>query len=253
MDPPDDLPSHHRPTIVALRGIGLAMPARALGAILDLISGYTGRRIRAAHHHRLVQDWIRCADDAALRAHSCCEHFVKELRGISVTSGPLECYRGRAVSTVPGADDMGPPIPPKEGRYNRVGMSVLYLCEEEIGVQRELNEARGADSIWVQRFVLRAEDRGIADFTSADPASVIASAFWFAEQTTPGVGRGYGFSQFIGALISERFDGMRVPGVRGTNSIRYTNVVMFSAAERWRAWLDSSCSPTRLAIDVTAA
>jgi hypothetical protein len=84
-----------------------------------------------------------------------------------------------------------------------------------------------------------------------DPASVIASACWFAELAAEKGDPTFAFSQFVAALVSDGFDGMRVPGVRGTDAVRYTNVVMFSH-ERWLEWIDTSTGPTRLALDKSA-
>jgi hypothetical protein len=255
MNSPQDPSPSSTPEVVALGGTARASPARAFG-ILDLIFGPTGRRVRGDRHHHTVRNWIRCTDDTSLRAHAGCEQFVQELRRVQIIRVPLQCYRGRTPpfrSEVPDAEEMGPPTHAEAGRYNRDGIGVLYMSDLEMGVQRELRERARSGPSWVQRFVITPQARGIADLTMVDPASVIASACWFAELAAKVGEPTFAFSQFVAALVSDGFDGMRVPGVRGTDAARYTNVVMFSPAERWRDWIDTSTVPTRLALDESAA
>ena len=255
MNSPQDLSPSSTPEVVALGGTARASPVRAFG-ILDLIFGPTGRRVRGDRHHEAVRNWIRCTDDTSLRAHAGCEQFVQELRRVQIIRAPLTCYRGR-----PHAGEMGPPTDAQAGagRYNRDGVGVLYMSDLEVGVQRELRARPSSGPfgvqrfIWVQRFIITPQARGIADLTMVDPASVIASTCWFAELAAPDGEPTFAFSQFVAALVSDGFDGMRVPGVRGTDAVRYTNVVMFSPAERWRDWIDTSTGPTRLSLDESDA
>jgi len=50
---------------------------------------------------------------------------------------------------------------------------------------------------------------------------------------TPEGSESYAFSQLVGELVSEQFDGMRIPGVRGTSGSRHSNVVVFRPHEEW--------------------
>lgn len=255
MDPPQDPPPGVTPMVVALQGTARAAPARAFG-ILDLIFGPTGRRVRAARHHNTVANWSRSTDDASLRAHIGCEQFLQELGRVEAIRTPIQCYRGRTPpfrSDVPSAEEMGPPTNPKAGRYNRDGVSVLYLCDREEGVRRELQARSSSDFSWVQRYAIPPQARGIADLTAVGPDSIVASACWFAELAAPDAAPTWAFSQFVAELVSDQFDGMRVPGVRGTNTLRYANVVIFSPAQRWSAWVDRSMGPQLLPTDDSAA
>src|SRR5262249_50623254 len=46
----------------------------------------------------------------------------------------------------------------------------------------------------------------------------------------------YIFSQTVGDLVSEYFDGMRIPGVRGVPGAHYKNVVLFRQLSEWPNW-----------------
>jgi hypothetical protein len=46
--------------------------------------------------------------------------------------------------------------------------------------------------------------------------------------------------------VAKLFDGMIVPGVRGDESFRYFNIVVFCPNERWRSWLTEGSNPKPL-------
>jgi hypothetical protein len=131
---------------------------------------------------------------------------------------------------------MGPPPPsmPEGGRYNRPGSTVLYLCDCADGIRRELE----SDDIFVQQYEVPVASLRIADLCERVPGN-IGAAFDFAESSNvPGrTGRAdYEFSQFLAELVrTAGFNGMAIPGVRGSDSLHYRNIVIFEF-ENWRTW-----------------
>jgi hypothetical protein len=134
---------------------------------------------------------------------------------------------------------MGPPSPsrPNENRYGLAGKSVLYLCTSEEGVRREVNMS-GGKSLYLQRFIIPGTVN-LGDFRDLDEVDFLNDAFMFAEMANrdPVSHATMLFTQVLASLVSERFDGMIVPGVMGDVSTRYCNIVIFESAA-WRMWLD---------------
>ena len=131
---------------------------------------------------------------------------------------------------------MGPP-PKKhsrEGRYNQSGEVVLYLASTIAGVRLELR----TDHVCVQEYLLG--DLRIADLTSDQLPGRLKAAFELAENA--GVdGRGgpanFDLPHFLSEAISNAgYKGFLVPGVRGSVSSRYSNLVVFDPESRWRDW-----------------
>jgi hypothetical protein len=145
---------------------------------------------------------------------------------------------------------MGPPPVgvASEGRYNRSGEVVLYLCESDAGLARE--SIAGDGPLWSQPFILPTYKLAIADFSSLGADDFASKVFWFAELAgNEGVAQHLRFSQLVASLVGQRFDGMRIPGVRGSDDVRYSNVVVFRAESSWPDWLESGCQPTKLSPD----
>ncbi len=73
-------------------------------------------------------------------------------------------YRGRPIDDVAGGwEEMGPPGPSTSlgaGRYNRVGVAVLYLLSSDEGVRRE----RSGTRLCIQQYVV--DGVRVADLTS---------------------------------------------------------------------------------------
>jgi hypothetical protein len=139
---------------------------------------------------------------------------------------------------------MGPPPSnkAKAGRSNQEKESVQYLCGSEAGIQ--LEPIDGPGPLWIQRFSLPTEQLSIADFGTLRNEDFCNLVFWFAEQAgNPGVPISLGFSQFVASLVVQRFDGMRVPGVRGNKDCFYFNVVIFRAESRWIDFLETDSPP----------
>jgi hypothetical protein len=160
-----------------------------------------------------------------------------------VAGSDLLCYRGQSLErdSCPSVDRLGPPpedLPPAENRYNRVSESVLYLCDSEAATAREVTLMLGHE-LYCLVYRLPLQRLRIADFTEPSLAPLVNEVFEIAE-THNVEGRGpatWGFSQFVGQLVAEVFDGMMVPGVRGAPSFRYSNIVVFRPHPRWREWV----------------
>ena len=88
----------------------------------------------------------------------------------------------------------------------------------------------------------------IADLTDIPADHFVAAVFSQAESCKV-AGRGpdsYLFSQVVAEIVSTRFDGMRIPGVRGESDFHYSNVVVFSPHPAWPTWLVPGSDPYRL-------
>ena len=70
---------------------------------------------------------------------------------------------------------------------------------------------------------------------SVEGLPLLNHAFWWAEIANKEDGTKFLFSQFVAGGVANLFDGMIVPGVRGDDSTRYDNIVIFRP-DRWRDW-----------------
>lgn len=146
------------------------------------------------------------------------------------------------------SDEMGPPEDHQSkygGRYDPPGKGMLYLTDSRIGIERESN-SQGLSDVSVQEY--RVTGVRIADFTpeavnNHPDAKFINLVFRQAELAgTHYEYPSYSFSQVVGSLVSDHFDGMIVRGVHGkaVDDTTYNNVVIFHPHEtvgRWRDWL----------------
>jgi hypothetical protein len=144
----------------------------------------------------------------------------------------------------PPLDRLGPP--PAEyvvegGRYNRQQVSVLYMCDSEESVRRELAEREG--EIWMLRFVVPTTGLRLADFTHFNPDHFLTAVFWHAERAETELYPTFVFSQTVAELVERRFDGMIVPGVHGDNNFSYHNIVLFRPHPHWRDWVEAGSQP----------
>ena len=134
---------------------------------------------------------------------------------------------------------MGPPPNgcAASGRYNGPGESALYLSSIPDGVRRELPFSEG--QLWIQSFIVQTDNLRVADFSAPDISSrhLLNCVLWFAELAGAQGHPSIIFSQFIASIVSKTFDAMVVPGVRGDESIQYSNVVIFKPIGVWQQWL----------------
>jgi RES domain-containing protein len=167
----------------------------------------------------------------------------RALRTVNPAVGPeLICFRGRKENpSIASWLDVGPPTTDAaaDGRYNRQHTPALYLADSVEGVRLECSAPR----LCVQEF--RIDQRGLklADLSSPLVPNVLAAAFDMAESSCVPRRAGrpdYAFSQLLATFVQKAgFDGMVVPGVRGTTSQRYRNIVVFRCAD-WRSWCCTS-------------
>lgn len=206
----------------------------------------TGRRIRADSVHARVQAWAMSAVHDRNEAEL---EFVNSLSSARrLAPSKLICFRGQrrfALGYSPQLQDMGPPPPgaPSAGRYNKQGESVLYLCETEQGVMREPIDGTGP--LWLQRFLLPTGALEIADLRPGRADEFVDQVFWFAEHAGEAPNQcSLEFSQRIAELVADRFDAMMIPGVRGDESHRYTNIVVLRRVSEWMSWLYPESLPS---------
>lgn len=195
-----------------------------------------------------VQAWAQLEDRAAIASHSLSEALTAALAGARLCGeDQLTCYRGVLFCEpfVPTASDMGPPPPGSigTGRYNYDDQVVLYLSRSRDGVSREMRESR--ETAWIQSYTLDLKHLRIADFRP--PVDTLLNhIFWWTEMVSADHGGQFVFSQFVAGRVANFFDGMLVPGVRGDESIRYDNVVVFRPQHHWQNWLTEGSDPQRL-------
>lgn len=218
----------------------------------------TGRQITANGDYQQVWQWSKCGSEDDLRRHPAHARFLDALEKASRVTDGVSCFRGRSLNSgTPTWEDMGPPperqpgmkwglLPvksrPSAGRYNAEGCAVLYLSDSCDGVARELR--KNLNGVWVQRYNIPCAALNIVNFgiDSADDFANIV--FWWTE--TVGLKRccpsGSVFSRFIADLVADRYDGMRVPSVRGADA-KYHNIVMFRPHSGWRGWVERAARP----------
>jgi hypothetical protein len=240
-------------------------------AIYEQEFGHTGRVVRGTEAKIRADEWASLTDRDKMLMHQVAEDLrdlLDSVRCLSVDSIPL--FRGRCIRDgkpePPSVQRMGPPplnLPLREGRYNRHGEQVLYLADSLEGVRREM-ECPNEGTLWVIRFCVPIASLHIADFSSWWPSDHLITAVFSRAEMCKVPGRGpdnYVFSQTEGDLVSKRFDGMMVPGVRGAPGAHYRNVVLFHKFEGWQSWanpgeppfLDSPTSPTLRHEDIAVA
>jgi len=215
-------------------------------AIDSLLSyGHTGRKVLGSEAERRAEEW-RLANRDELLSHPVAEEFRASVSSAPVLSGDsLVLFRGRDIreseQRPPTVEQMGP-LPlnyiPRGNRYNREGKRALYLADSEDGVRREMKVWHTEGTPYVIRIEVPLTSLRIVDFSNWPTDDLITAVFARAETCNVGQ-RGptnYIFSQAVGELVSERFDGMRIPGVHGTPGAHYKNIVLFRRLEDWSNW-----------------
>lgn len=213
------------------------------GGILSTISARfsgTGRSVQADAIFGEVDAWSRLVD---LRSSVVFSRVQEALRlRPTLSEAFLTCFRGRGQPAAVNApflnEEMGPPPAhdARRNRYNEDGAPALYLCTTRAAVGREL---AGSAKIWVQQFQVPVGRLRIADLRSPEAESdqLLSAVMWCAEMAGAEGHPTQRFSQFLGSVVAEHFNGMLVSGVRGDESLRYSNLVIFQVGEAWRGWL----------------
>jgi len=214
-------------------------------AVLSVKFGHTGTEVRLDERYGLASEWAAAPTWQELITHEGAERFRDLLRvAPRVRGSSLRLYRGRLhEGTQRASKCMGPPkdrTKIDEGRYNGKGQIVLYLCDQEYGVFRELK----ADRLDIQRFALPVDALKILDVTILPADHFLRQAFSLAEEcmVEDRGPKSYFFSQTLAELVAGQFDGMRVPGVQGNAGAHYSNVIIFRPTS-WSDWLEPGADP----------
>jgi hypothetical protein len=217
--------------------------------IWELEFMHTGRKVRGTEGYTLATEWAQLLDSDELIKHPAAEVFRSLIPNAPCIDSSLVCFHVRGIpGKPPRSDQMGPPPLAKNtsgGRYNRPGEHVLYLSDSEDGVIREFCALGSTGVPYIQRYRLPPDQLNIADLTKIPPDHFVSQVFSKAEECNV-EGRGlpcYNFSQTIAELVAPNFDGMRVPGVRGVTSERYSNIIIFRPFPDWPNWLEPGSTP----------
>jgi hypothetical protein len=191
----------------------------------------------------VAREWYSTPKDRLL-SHSAAVRFRKELLNVSKVGEELLCVRGRRDDRkIKSWKQMGPPCPGGQppGRYNSaLGDNVLYLADSKEGVLAELKPKSG-ERTFFQWYRIPATSLQIGDFASSELSDFMTAVFDYAENE----GRccdekknsEWPFSQALAKLIRQSgFDGIIVPGVRGSADRKYKNINVFAPGARWRTW-----------------
>jgi len=208
--------------------------------------GHTGREVLGAEAERRAIEWASLPNRDAILNHDVAEDFRALLASAPCLSGDcVVLFRGQGIGESeqrpPALERMGPlprNVIPQEGRYHRKGERVLYLADSEDGVRREMEAWHTEGTPYVIKVEVPLTSLRIADFSTWPSGHLITAVFSRAEMCNVAQ-RGpanYIFSQVVGQLVSERFDGMRIPGVRGAPGVHYKNVVLFRHLADWPSW-----------------
>lgn len=218
--------------------------------------GHTGREVLGGAAEKRVVDWASLHDHDKLAAHPVAEDLRALLSATPQLSGDkLILFRGAGIRDSeprpPLSERMGPlpkSLIPKEGRYHREGERVLYLADSEDGVRREMEAWHTQGTPYVIRVEVPLTSLRIADFSNWPVDHLITAVFSRAEMCNVAERgpKNYVLSQVVGRLVAERFDGMRIPGVRGGPGGHYRNVVLFRQLDEWPNWIDPQMTAYRL-------
>lgn len=227
-----------------------------VSAIASQRYGHTGREVMGSEAERRAIEWASLSTHDEILCHNVAEDFRHLMSDAPVLSGDyLVLFRGQGIRDgqpiPPSIERMGP-LPndrtPGEGRYHRHGERVLYLADSEDGVRREMEAWFTQGTPFVIRLEVPLATLRIADLSDLPTDHLITSAFSRAEMCKV-KNRGpdnYIFSQCIGSLVADGFDGMRIPGVRGEPGAHYKNVVLFNRLGDWPTWVNPGAPAYRM-------
>ena len=208
--------------------------------------GATGRRIDTLSKEQwksevLVEAWL--SDDADNREHPGRALVSEGLEGMKLAS-PMVSYRALSFASdvaPASAIEFGPNPKRRSNRYNRDGETAMYLCTTVAGLQAEMLCYHDPEKVcFFATFSAISSEISIADLTDASLPAVVHQAFDYAERPESRWA-GHRLADLIRSL---GYQGLLVPGVRGSPANRYANLVIFNY-EGWEAWVDSR-SPPRL-------
>jgi Protein of unknown function (DUF2934)/RES domain len=228
----------------------------SVSAFESLHYGHTGREVQGAEAERRAIDWAASPNRDTIVTHQVADDFRDLLASAPcISADGLVLFRGSGIQEYeqrpPSVERMGP-LPqnqtPREGRYHREDQRALYLADSEDGVRREMEAWHTEGTPYIIKVEVPITSLRIADFSDWPTDHLITAVFSRAEMCNVAE-RGptnYIFSQEVGQLVAETFDGMRIPGVRGAPDGHYRNVVLFRQLEDWPTWTNSESPAYRL-------
>lgn len=217
----------------------------------ELTRGATGRTTRSMDPEEvsddlLVAEWSRAESVEAMLLHPGAVRFAELMRLQPQRAlGTMQAYRGRpqnAITGDPEPSNFGPPPVARTTlyRYNEEGNPVLYLASTPAGVWAELTH-RGPCPLFCQEFIVDLSSMRILDASCSTLHNFLQHAWDAAERLEL---REYMFSRALAKLVrAAGFEGMVVPGVRGTRDGRYCNLVVFEPEPHWQDWLAPGRAP----------
>lgn len=226
-------------------------------AVRDYGTPEIGTSVRRAHTGRiaesftaeqqvcelLVNQWLNGASaDVTVWGRLLIKELLAELPRCMA---PQTCRARRFPKTIHPTDPLcfGPSPSFAAGRYNRAGQSALYLGRTIQGLSAEMAQyAKPGQHFYYARYrpVL---SLSLVDLSVADAHAALHLAFDRAER----LDLDYEPAQRLADVVRELgIDGIIVPGVRGTKSYNYSNVVIFNSLD-WATWVDISHPPELLA------
>lgn len=191
----------------------------------------------------LVNQWL---DDASDDVTSWGRMLIKELIAELPLCMAPQAYRARCFpKTIHPTDPLcfGPPPAFAAGRYNRAGQSALYLGRTIQGLSAEMVKYAKPNQHFYYAKYLQVPSLLLVDLSDANAHASIHFAFDRAER----LDLDYEAAQRLADVVRELgVDGIIVPGVRGTKTHNYCNVVIFECLD-WASWVDTSHPPELLA------
>jgi len=206
---------------------------------------YTGRSIDVEGGYAEAKKWLENYEASQEKNPELEQKLLENLVPVAGAIYNETLFRGLFFITSPkSAEDFGPPPLhlAKRGRYNREGVQVLYLCSSAKGVMRELGMPLAGQKLWIQRFRLLPHMQ-LADARELPMDSLAAAVFWLIESGRDRASQPPHLGERVGQILSVKYDGLIVPGVRGEPNELYHNVVIFHPRDRWIELLDSNAYP----------
>lgn len=211
-------------------------------------AGNTGRSLKLEKDYDAVDIWSKLTAESDILSNPLAKEFCDQIVGSKLeTTEPLVGFRMRRPpknGMFPSVEFMGPPTKVeyfRDARYSNRTHPALYLSDSEQGCWQEMQNACDSLVPYIIKAHIQIDDLDIADFRVAKNWSeLVSSVFLRAEECDiperGGVKGDYNFSQAIANLVSKKFDGMIVPGVRSIDSQPYNNIVLFKHLHRWSNW-----------------
>lgn len=226
-----------------LRIIARATPNPDIGTVVRRAN--TGRETRSLTaldqlDEVLTERWFQCSH-AEFEAAGEAEILVEQIKQAPLVRREFDAFRGRVLAEDETwtSMDFGPPPAhlATSQRYSRERQPALYLSDSPVGVQAEVAMRNSPSSpgevLFIQRFKIDGAQLRIADLSDSRLPAFVHFAFERSEQTDD-----YLRSQIIADIVrAAGFDGMLVPGVRGSSVGNYKNAVVFNPEPIWREML----------------